>query len=235
MKVKQIIALVIVVALLMTGSVLVTMAYLTDTQTVTNTFTIGNVKIVLNEAWVNAKGEALNEAGEVVQDIAEAKRVTENGYQLMPGRIYTKDPTVKVMAGSEQSYIRMIVTITEYAELCAAYGKEVGALALTDLILNGAEGLGAGWEFATQNGGEFEYRFNTVADENTEIPALFTQIQLSGDVSTSALEKLDGMKIEVVAHAIQAEGLANAVAAWDAFDQTINPTTVVSETPVGGQ
>ena len=72
MKVKQIIALVVVIALLMTGSVLVTFAYLTRQESVLNTFTVGNITMKLDEADVDiygvqekdAEGKAIEKATE---------------------------------------------------------------------------------------------------------------------------------------------------------------------------
>ena len=95
--------------LLVAASVLGTMAYLTSTDTVTNTFTVGKVEIKLDEAKVNADGIPVEGAG----------RVMENSYKLMPGTTYTKDPTVTVLKGSEDSYVRMKVTFNNAKEIIA--------------------------------------------------------------------------------------------------------------------
>lgn len=95
--------------LLVAASVLGTMAYLTSTDTVTNTFTIGKVEIKLDEAKVNANGIP----------VEGAARVTGNSYKLMPGTTYTKDPTVTVKAGSEESYVRMKVTFNNAKAIIA--------------------------------------------------------------------------------------------------------------------
>lgn len=88
--------------LLVAASVLGTMAYLTSTDTVTNTFTVGKIEIKLDETDVT------NPTG---------SRVQANSYKLMPGTTYTKDPTVTVKAGSEESYVRMKVTFNNAAAL----------------------------------------------------------------------------------------------------------------------
>lgn len=88
--------------LLIAASVLGTMAYLTSSAEVKNTFTIGKVEIKLDETDVT------NPTG---------PRVTANSYKLMPGTTYTKDPTVTVKAGSEESYVRMKVTFNNAAAL----------------------------------------------------------------------------------------------------------------------
>ena len=95
--------------LLVAASVLGTMAYLTSTDTVTNTFTVGKVEIKLDEAKVNADGIP----------VEGADRVTANSYKLMPGNTYTKDPTVTVKAGSEESYVRMKVTFNNATKIIA--------------------------------------------------------------------------------------------------------------------
>ena len=95
--------------LLVAASVLGTMAYLTSTDTVTNTFTVGKVEIKLDEAKVTADGIP----------VEGAARVTANSYKLMPGNTYTKDPTVTVKAGSEESYVRMKVTFNNATKIIA--------------------------------------------------------------------------------------------------------------------
>ena len=90
--------------LLVAASVLGTMAYLTSTDTVTNTFTIGKVEITLDETDVTDP---------------TGPRVKANSYKLMPGTTYTKDPTVTVKAGSEESYVRMKVTFNNAKEIIA--------------------------------------------------------------------------------------------------------------------
>ena len=90
--------------LLVAASVLGTMAYLTSTAKVENTFTIGKVEITLDETDVtNPNGP----------------RVKANSYKLMPGTTYTKDPTVTVLKGSEDSYVRMKVTFNNAKEIIA--------------------------------------------------------------------------------------------------------------------
>ena len=95
--------------LLIAASVLGTMAYLTSSAEVKNTFTVGKVEIKLDEAKVNADGIP----------VEGADRVKANSYKLMPGTTYTKDPTVTVKAGSEESYVRMKVTFNNATEIIA--------------------------------------------------------------------------------------------------------------------
>ena len=95
--------------LLVAASVMGTMAYLTSNDTVTNTFTVGKVAIKLDEANVGTDGKP----------VAGADRVQANEYKLLPGGTYTKDPTVTVLDGSEESYVRMKVTFNNAAQIIA--------------------------------------------------------------------------------------------------------------------
>ena len=95
--------------LLVVASVMGTIAYLTSTDAVKNTFTVGNVSIKLDEAKVTEDGKP----------VEGADRVHENGYKLLPGLTYTKDPTVTVENGSEASYVRMKVTFNNAKAIIA--------------------------------------------------------------------------------------------------------------------
>lgn len=120
MKTKmKALALALCAVMLVATTVFVTVAYLTSTtEQVTNTFSVGNVVITLDEADVDNDSTASDNVtynDGSVRDIA-------NAYKLLPGLTYAKDPTVHVKSGSEPSYIRMIVTITDYSDVKACFG-----------------------------------------------------------------------------------------------------------------
>ncbi len=72
-----------------------TLAWLVDTTNpVTNTFTVGKVEITLTESPLKDDG--------TYGDPAEG---TSNKYPLVPGKTYTKDPTVAVDATSEDCWL----------------------------------------------------------------------------------------------------------------------------------
>lgn len=228
--------------LLVAASVLGTMAYLTSTDTVTNTFTVGKVEIKLDEAKVNADGIPVEGAG----------RVMENSYKLMPGTTYTKDPTVTVLKGSEDSYVRMKVTFnnaTDIIALCTdpkfaedgptgvenAYPlirmvKFVEANAakwdgiIPDNMVDTEEMLANARYFvydkATDTLTYYFYYNETVAapDGDVVLPVLFDKVTLPQWVTNDQLATLENFQITVVAEAIQADGFADAGAAWAAFN-----------------
>ena len=196
--------------LLVVASVMGTMAYLTSSDTVTNTFTVGKVQITLDEAAVNLDGTP----------IEGAARVKQNSYKLLPSHTYTKDPTVTVKAGSELSYVKMTVTFSNAAELDAIFAPTGGAN-LTS-IFNGYDS--AKWidkgstTAANTRTYEFWYKEAVAApDGDVALDALFDSITVPGTITKDQLASIEGMTITVNAYAIQADGFANAEAAWAAW------------------
>ncbi len=203
---KKIIGLVLAAVLLVSASVMGTLAYLTSTDEVTNTFTVGNVAIKLDEAKANADGS--------VDD--ETVRTDANSYKMLPGHEYKKDPTVTVLAGSEESYIRLIVTVNKKTALDA-----IGINTLE--VFKGYDA--AKWALASEKAdGEnmvYEFRYyktvNTLNNENLALEALFTSIVVPGTITNEQLATVNGLEINIVAQAIQADGFADANAAWAAW------------------
>lgn len=203
-------SLVLVAALAVGG----TLAYLTSQDSVTNTFTVGNVAIKLDEAKANADGSLVENAG----------RVKENSYKLMPGHTYNKDPMVTVVKGSESSYIKMTVTVTKAAELDAIFAPTGGADLIS--IFEGYDSTNWIAKGNTKDTGantrtyEFWYK-EAVAAPDVDVPldALFDSITVPGTITNTQLQTIAGMTITVNAYAIQADGFANAEAAWAAFPE----------------
>lgn len=217
MKTKSKILLLMLCAVaLVAASVLGTLAYLTSTDEVQNTFTVGKVQIKLDEAKVTPDGALVYE-----QDgKTPVARVKENSYKLLPGHTYVKDPTVTVLKDSEKSYIRMLVTINEQADLDAIFAPN-GGLQLTAFF----GGISSNWTLAkeTENNNDtrtYEFRYNeTVAAPIADVALepLFTSITVPGTINGDQLKTIEDLQITVVAQAIQAVGFANADAAWAAY------------------
>jgi predicted ribosomally synthesized peptide with SipW-like signal peptide len=209
--------------LLIVASVMGTVAYLTSSDTVTNTFTVGNVKITLDEAKVDEYGVAAS----------PAVRVDANTYKLLPGHEYTKDPTVTVIKGSEESYIRMLVTVSDIDAL-----KEAFPVAKYADFYNGdiflLQKLVTGWDSAvwvstnvvnekTDGSCVYEFRYKDTVDASKAtadkvLEPLFKTIVIPDSVDGTALAELDQVKITVTAEAIQADGFTTAADAYAALD-----------------
>lgn len=234
-KFRKVLALTLCAAALVGASVMGTMAYLTDNDEVTNTFTVGNVDITLDEAKVDGDGKAITGDG--------AERVDSNEYHLLPGGEYDKDPTVTVIEGSENAYVRMLVKVTNYSNLKAAFPKEKYTTLYNndDFLL---QHLVNGWDADTWKStgkisvendiATYEFRYNgkvsgpTDNNDNnvngTALDSLFDTIVIPGTVNNTELANLKNVQIKVEAHAIQADGFtakdgktAEDVA-WEAFD-----------------
>ena len=189
-----------------------TLAFLTDRDEVKNTFTVGDVQIKLDETKVE-NGVATNE------------RTTDgNNYHLIPGKTYVKDPTVTVLQGSEEAYVRMLVTVSNRAALDEIF--ETHELVLTDIFKN----FNAAWVLTdTDRSGAdtivYEFRYETTVtakDAEAKLPALFTEIAVPGEVTRDEMQSIAGLSITVVGEAIQAETFDSADAAWAAFDKQVN-------------
>lgn len=216
---KKTLLICICVIAVLTVSVVGTLAYLTDTDSAVNTFTIGQVHITVDEAKVNADGTP----------VAGANRVKANEYHILPGMEYTKDPAVTVNGGSEDAYVRMILTVHNASDVQAV---------LTKYNLGDFSVLIGGWdkntwlyegftEDTTNNTISFEFRYKEIVGKNaadTKLAALFDTLIVPGEITGEEMKDLydGGFKMEVFGHAIQAAGFDTEDAAWDAFDTQHN-------------
>ena len=212
MKRSKSLVLALCAVLLVVGTILGTVAYLQDTASVVNTFTVGNVHLKLDEAVVDEKGEPTG-----------GRTETGNAYHLIPGETYTKDPTVTVLKGSEESYVRMMLTLNCASELDAIFAPN-GAV-LTE-IFKGYDATK--WEYVDVTRGndntityEFRYFETVEAEDNADLvlDALFDTVTVPNTMTGEQLATIADLKITVEAHAIQATGFANADDAWTAFSK----------------
>lgn len=219
---------------LVAGSVLGTIAFLTDTEEAINTFTVGNVSISIAESKVDENG------------VPEGEETTDaNEYRLVPGVTYTKDPTVTVDKGSEESYVRMILNIYNKTDVQAIIDNETHGLTDYADLINWDEDT-SDWKYKGFNVDEennvisFEFRYKETVDgyvlnsgtqleeaADVELQPLFTELIVPGTLTNTELENLynGGFKIVVEGQAIQATGFTGETAeddAWAAFDKQHN-------------
>ncbi len=215
----------LLVCLLMATTLTVagTVAYLTDTAEVTNTFTVGKVQIELDEEVVTPDGEPV-----IDPDTGDPERTAEgNSYHLIPGKEFPKDPTTTVKAGSETSHVRMLVTITQYPALTAAFEAHGKTFAPGEWVTgyDGTKWIAAG--SSTDENGDLvlEYRYfetvSTMDEPQTDkvLEPLFTDFTVPGFLTGDDMATIEGMEIKVRSEAMQAEGFADADAAWAAFEE----------------
>lgn len=195
-------------------SVAGTLAWLTDRDAVTNTFTVGQVDIKVDETKVDTDGKPVD----------GADRVQENEYHLLPGMRYTKDPTMTVLADSEEAYVRMILTVHNASAVQSILDK---------YNLGDFSTLIGGWDPAVwiykdytadtdANTISFEFRYQETVTGGTSdvaLPALFTELIVPGQITGEELQALlgGGFRMEISGHAIQAAGIDTEDQAWANF------------------
>lgn len=204
--------------LLVAASVLGTMAYLTSTAEVKNTFTVGNVAITMDEKDVDNDTDTadnVNINGEV--------RDTKNSYKLLPGHEYTKDPVIRVTAGSENCYLFVKVD------------NQIAGIEKTDSTV-ASQMAAKGWVAVTGHDGIYVY-VGTEPDATTPVAVsagtnvpVFDKIVIDGAVNNTTLAGYANKTITVTAYAVQKDGFEGKTAAeiWTAAGFTT--TTPVTPT-----
>lgn len=216
MKLKKILTLMCCAVLLVCISVGATVAYLTAQDSVTNTFTVGNVAINLDEAKV-VYDKTTNTYSET------AERVKANTYKILPGAKMAKDPTVTVKGGSEDCYVRALVTVN--------YNEAADTVVPANFFTTWVQGFDAAtWVpqaevKTTKADGKitrvYELRYNAVVANSANdqiLKDIFTGINLPNTLTNDQIATLADLKINVVANAIQADGFADAATAWAAWN-----------------
>lgn len=184
---KQIIAG-MAAAMVCVGAVGGTFAYLTSESEVTNTFTVGDVEIKLDEAPVGSDGKKV-----------EGERVQANRYHLIPGGQYDKDPTVKVIGGSEDSYIFVEVS----NDLASLTGENIAS-----------QIAAKGWTALT--GYDYVYYKEYTSNATDVSYVVFETLSIDGKVTGEELAALDESELTVKAYAIQKAGFEeNIVGAYE--------------------
>lgn len=212
---KKVLLLILCAVFLIGTTVMGTLAWLTDRETVTNTMTVGKVDITVDEAKVDLNGIA----------IPDAERVQTNEYKMIPGQIYTKDPTMTVAGDSEEAYVRMLLTISCKNELDAIFAPD--GVDLTTIFKGYEKDI---WVFTKETVGAantvtYEFRYKETVKpngENVVLPALFTSFTVPGELDGEDLESIKNLTITVEGHAIQAAGFDTDDLAWAAFNTQNN-------------
>ena len=208
-KTRKILLMAACAVLLVCISVGATVAYLTSTDSVTNTFTVGKVAITLDELDVD-------------NSTPNANRDKANAYKLMPGHSYVKDPTVHFAAGSEESYLFVKVE----NEIAAIEDKYTYGDTNPKKSQTIAEQITAnGWD--ALDGVDNVYYKKVVANTGTTAVdyKVFDGFMIIDSIEARPatpvadvkyLEDYTNKTITVTAYAVQADGFADAEAAWEA-------------------
>lgn len=216
-----------IIALVLTMSMTAfgTMAYMTDRDQVTNTFTVGNIDIIVDEKNVDL---------DVGPDgVTVPERDQANDYKLLPGMVYDKDPTITVLKGSEECYVRFRLSINMAKELwlmMVDHGVEVTSAAgfLAEMVDINADAWAyiACYESTNGTGAvEFEFRYPVAVDAteaDQKLPALFEHFTVPSYLTKEDVALLSGLQVIAYGDVIQTAAFEEgADAAWAAFDYQV--------------
>ena len=213
---KRILLTVVAAMLLVVMSVAGTLAYLTvTTNPVTNTFKVGDVSFDLDSALDEGEIYAHDDTS-VTDDKRgthtpdyETKRVTENVYKLVPSKTYDKDPIVHMSDVTEDAWLFVKVdngiAAIEHADVADDLDTE--AVETVEKIATQMKRLG--WTQIAENSPIWYYKEEVGV--NDDIP-VFETFTLADDADVA---QYADAKITIQAYAVQSQGFATALEAWE--------------------
>lgn len=245
-NVKKILALMLCAVLLIGASVAGTLAYLTSQDEVQNTFTVGNVTIELHEEGEKTRDDEtvgldlhlLPGIPVAKEPIVTVKEDSEDCYVRMKVTVDVSESWTDDQDAIEAGMIDNSETFVNWANNFA------NGYLLHDTT-DGSDGKG----FNTDKWNLFKTEINATAktityiltyikntdnivtkdtENNTVLEAIFNDVNVPTGLTNDQLALLEGMKIKVEVHAIQAEGFDDTEGktaeqnAWDAFDSQNN-------------
>ena len=217
-KKKMIIVLCSLVAAvaIVVASVTATVAYLTSSAAVSNVFTIGNVGITMTESKVTTDGVKTDDG---------ATQVDTNTYHLVPNKTYSKDPRITVNAGSEDSYL--FVLVRNDIQSIEDPSKDTIAMQLAANGWAKFTKASTGWVYVWVDvgnvpTGDVEKTENTAfaATAKTAIPKTYTVFETFSIAPNADVSTFGAAKVTLTAVAIQDEGFDSVDAAWAAVIAT---------------
>lgn len=183
MKNKRNIRIIALVAILF-GMVFTSLAYFTDHDELNNTFTVGTLEIDLEEPLFDENENA--------------------GAKLLPGTRLDKDPTVTVLAASEDAYIFMYVE-NNIHDLIGDLNIDITAWELVSAVGNRALYVYIG-TLATD-------KVVAYAASDQVLEALFTEIMVDPTLDTDAFvdfnAQVDNIAVAAFAHQAMINGVAD--------------------------
>lgn len=203
-NVRKILILIMCAVLLVCATVIGTFAYLQAmTPVVKNTFVAGQIGLDLWEYEINPL------TGKMPEGAVKCKGVSD--IKMIPGRFIEKKPTVTVEANSEACYLRTFVIIRwlPHADPVFEQTSYAGWIKFTSdwdarLVFDGSFAIRQ--EHVGYAVFELKYKHLVPASNQPQDILVFSGIQVPGDLSNRQVAALDGVHVEVIAQAVQAEG-----------------------------
>lgn len=204
MSAKKVLTLVICMVLVAALSVVGTLAYLTSTDSVQNSFAAGKVIITMDEVETNEYGVATD----------PTKRGADNDYLLVPGREYTKDPTIHVDASSESCWLFVKVE----NGIVAIETEEDGKTIHEQILANE-------WAELTEGSGIYYMEWEK-GEDAYDVP-VFQNFTVAKTADNDDIDTHEDAEVNVTAYAVQMAGFeGKPAAAWAAYfvqNPPVNP------------
>ena len=193
MKNKKVLMAAASTALVAVVGIGATLAYLTDQADTENVVTMGHVDVRLVEHEVKKDNNGKSYVTDNTKPVTEKGLVFEDVY---PGETLPKDPTIELVSGSGDAYVRMKMEIDTSKTTIDA--DDVAAL--RENINNEIEKSGD-WYY---NAEEDFYYYNAPLTEESNTATLFTQVTIPGEEWTNNTAD-QTFSIKLQAEAIQEE------------------------------
>lgn len=190
-------------------SVFTTVALLSSSAAVSNVFTIGDVGITMNERKVNLDGTWADDG---------STRVDTNTYKLVPNTKYNKDPKITVKAGSESSYL--FVLVRNDLENIEIVSDDADKMTIAEqLTENGwavytTAATGKVYVYKGYTGAVMNEKAAAVGGAEAEEYKLFDYFYISPSANVSAY---GAAKVTLTAVAIQTSGFGEDIGSADAL------------------
>ena len=200
-----------------------TLAYFTDTDDATNTFTVGDVKIDLIESQYYPQVDTDKTLDDVVADSETylAEYLAVNGEDMVPGRWVRKAPYV-INTGTNDAYVRIHMDMSkELWDVVEVMFNSTEVTINQNIAMSVDESADPVRMTFTYNDAIPASTEEGTESDNMTPYAPVWQFRLMEALDNDDLAAIQGdvvSNINVYAEAIQAEGFADAAAAFAAYD-----------------
>lgn len=200
---KRLATLLVCAIVLVIGAASATMAYFTDKDSAVNTFTVGKVDISLMEYQTEKNAEG--------KEVIKETTLTGFDYTLIPGNEYSKNPIVKVEAGSEPCWL--FVTVDNQLKDVNGKNIEGEPTIESQMVANSWKKI----DTIVVDGKTLDVFAKTGLGTAGTDYKVFSTFTIKGPNTTNAdIAACDDKEIKITAYAVQAQGFDTALAAWDA-------------------
>lgn len=199
-KTRKPLAIVVASALVAALGIGSTVAWLTDqSDKVENTFTVGNIDITLAETEAD-----------------DDQNANVNSYKMVPGNEIAKDPTVKVLGGSEACYLFVQVTESSTLSSYIDYTMASGWIPIEDGDSNELTKL----YYREVRTDAADQAFGVIGYQEDASTFVANKVLVKTEVTKTMMDNInDGTvvqpKLDFKAYAVQKENIDSAAKAWD--------------------